>query len=105
MEIESGLTSFVACLTLGTLRAIQVGALPPEVGIWTLGPPGFWEPLIGRAVPGDLIDVLRTCDELDALNELEPAAFDVLLHGFIERVEAILAGSSAEIWRARWTAG
>ncbi len=60
---EKHLSAFIACLAMGTLHSIRAGALPPQAGIWTLGLPSAWVPLLNRpAVSEQLIDVLQRFD-------------------------------------------
>ena len=88
--------TFLAC---GVLTAIQKGVVPVETGIWTLGRPQFWEALENyHAVPPALSEILQQADEWDALNLLNPVAFEKLVVDQIDRLEAELEKSGVPAW-------
>jgi hypothetical protein len=101
---EEDLIPFLACLGLGTLRAIRAGALHPDVGIWTLAVPGFRIPLEERRnLPRELLEVFGAADELSAIKDLGgQARFEEVLDGQIRVLERILAASPESSWSLRW---
>ena len=100
---EESLAAFLACLGIGTLQAIRTGALRPEAGTWTLGPPRVWGPLVSRsAVPREIIEVFQTCDELAAMRQLLPETFDAEVGKLIERLERQLARIEDPVWTISW---
>jgi hypothetical protein len=104
VEIEEGFTVFVACLVLGTLRAIEAGALSPDIGIWSLAAPRALNSLLAAGnVPPEIIDVLRQGDELSMIKDFQGVeAFEKVLQSHISRIEAVLAENPDDIWRATW---
>lgn len=100
---EDDLPAFVAYLALGPLEAIRAGAVPASVGIWTLGRPISWKPLEdAQLVPQAIIDVLRTSDELAAIQKLVPHAFDATVSDLIERLHTALKEMPCQTWRVEW---
>ena len=92
-----------ACLALGTLTAIQAGSLPPEAGIWTLGRPTFWEPLVEAGlVPDDLVEVLQVADELNALQQLAPDAYKEQLASSTGTTLRVIAQDGTISFDATW---
>ena len=67
---RDSLTAVVLCLALGTLEAMKSGVWPLEAGIWTMGRPSFWKPLSQVGLPEEVIGVLQSADELDAIQEM-----------------------------------
>jgi hypothetical protein len=99
------LPAFLACLGIGTLHAIREGTVPPQVGIWTLGPPRMWEPLAEiPGVPGEIIAVFRVCDELSALQQLVPdqSLFTSFVTELITRLQVVLAQIDDPAWITQW---
>ena len=94
---------FVTYLALGTLEAIRAGTVPAQVGIWTLGRPLFWRPLEAALVPQAVIDVLACCDELSALQQLAPEAFEATVANLIARLHAALTGMENPAWLVDWS--
>lgn len=96
--------SLVICLAIGTLRAMQRGALATEAGIWCLGRPCFWEPLRARGLlSNEVVDVLSGADELDALGKY--AGADVLstaLREALATLEKRLRELADPLWHATW---
>src|SRR5687768_14016716 len=104
IEISQEPDTFVACLTLGTLRAIRVRALDPDAGIWSLTEPVVWarEFLDGR-INEELLAVLRASDELSAIGEVYGAdRLDEVIDSLIQRVTAFIAEQPERYWRVRW---
>lgn len=100
---EDDLPAFVAYLALGTLEAIRAGTVAPKVGIWTLGMPITWKPLEeAKLVPQAIIDVLRTSDELSAIQKLVPHTFDATVSDLIERLHTALKEMPNQTWRVEW---
>ncbi len=92
-------STFFTFLADGLLTAIQKGVVPVETGIWTLGRPQCWEALKNyHAVPPALIEILQQVDEGDALNLLNPVAFEKLVVDQIDRLEAELEKSGVPAW-------
>ena len=87
------LPAFLACLGIGTLHAIRMGAVPAEAGTWTLASPRFLSPIQDRSMaPKEVIEVCRVCDELGAIQKLlGPGEFDNAVAELIERLRAVLA--------------
>lgn len=108
MQIEiTEPSAFVACLALGTLRAIRVGALTPDAGIWSLGQPWVYarEYLAGH-VHDELLDVLSACDELPLIGDMLGRDYrDEVIDGFIERVTAVIAQEPERFFGMRWVDG
>lgn len=103
---EEGFDSFLICLALGTLYAIRDGALSPDAGIWSLGMPRVWEPFENSSmISREVIDVLQTCDELSAIQELAPEEFENAVTELIDRLLAELRESEANVWQVRWLFG
>jgi hypothetical protein len=106
MDIFQEPNTFVACLTLGTLRAIRVRALDPDAGIWSLAEPvvSARSFLDGRIHP-ELLDVLHACDELSAIGDVfGDDRLDEVTDRLIERVTAYIAEEPERYWRVRWAA-
>jgi hypothetical protein len=104
IEITEEPDTFIACLTLGTLRAIRVGALASDAGIWSLTEPVVWarEFLAGH-VHEELLDVLGACDELSAIGDvLGHDYLDEVVDSLMERVTAFVAQDPERYWTMRW---
>lgn len=103
---ERNLAPFLACLGIGTLYAIRAGTISADVGIWSLAAPRVWTPLLNKdTVPKEIIDVLRTCDELSALQEAlsdEPGKFDAEITSLIERLGSELRSVPDTAWSISW---
>jgi len=85
---KKNLQEVAASFVIGVLHLIRIGAFPPVVGIWTMSTRGFWSPLVDNKILSDeLIDVLRNCDELSALQKLNPDHFESEITKLIERIE------------------
>ena len=92
-------STFFTFLADGLLTAIQKGVVPVETGIWTLGRPKFWEVLENYpAISPALIEILQQVDEGDALNLLNPVAFEKLVARQINILEAELEKSGTPAW-------
>ena len=99
---DEQMAAFVTYLALGTLEAIRAGTVSAQVGIWTLGRPVFWRPLeVAALVPQAVIDVVACCDELSALQQLAPEAFEATVGDLIARLHAALAGMENPSWLVR----
>ena len=96
--------AFVLCLALGTLEAMRSGAWPLEAGIWSLGRPAFWQPLVASG--SEAVKVLQEADELSALQKLagRPAA-EAALDRMISAVRSRLSALPEKSWYARWSGG
>ncbi len=100
---DEELSAFVTYRALGTLEGIRAGTVPASVGILTLGRPIFWEPLENaRLVPPDVLTVLKTADELDALRKVAPQQFEVRLTELITQLHMALATMSGATWPVEW---
>jgi hypothetical protein len=100
---KKNLDSFLACLGLGTLIAIQKGVLPASAGIWTLGLPRVHEPLVEiKTISRDILEVFSQADELSALQEIAPTIFNNELDKLIERLQTVLAENPAPFWDIDW---
>lgn len=94
---EPHLPAFFACLCLGTLHAIRARVIPPQVGIWALGPP--WAAKLDGRVPDSIRDVLYETDEISAMAKLgTPQDVNAMLDDMIQRLDTALRG----IEEARW---
>ena len=99
---KDGLESFVICPALGTLKSIRAGTLSPDVGIWTLGRPIFWNHL-GEAnlVSKELLSVLQSADELSIPDVgLDREFVDALISKLEKRLERVAEPN----WYAEWGA-
>jgi hypothetical protein len=97
------LDAFVICLAIGTLQAIKSKTIPASAGIWTLDPPRFWKPLAEHAlVSQDVLEVLQTCDELSAIQELIPNQFEATIIELLDKLTAELKGIDDPVWRIEW---
>ena len=96
--------AFALCLALGTLEAMRQGGWPLEAGIWTLGRPVFWEPLV--EVDDTTLEVFQSADELSALAKLcgYPVA-EAALDRMIAVVRTRLSALPKKSWYARWSNG
>jgi hypothetical protein len=100
---KRNLDSFLACLGLGTLTAIQRGVLPASAGVWTLGLPRVYQPLTDiNTISKDILDVFSRADELSALQKLAPNEFNNELNKLIERLQTILADNPQPFWDIDW---
>lgn len=94
---EPDLSAFFACLCLGTLHGIRAHVIPPEVGIWALGPP--WAERLSGRVPDSIRDVIYETDEISAMAEIgTPQHLRKMLVDMIQRVETGLR----DIEEPRW---
>jgi hypothetical protein len=80
------------------------GAWPLEAGIWTLGRPQFWQPLVETG--SQVCDTFKTADELTAIAKLRglPAA-EAALDEMIAAVRSQLSALPEKSWWARWSNG
>ena len=102
---QNELSTFLACLGLGTLVAIQKGQLSAEAGVWTMGAPRVWEPFVdGAVVPQEVLEVFQQSDELATLQKLAPDSYEEELERLINQLASTLKrGASPEpVWRLRW---
>ncbi len=100
---EDNVSAFLACLAMGTLCAIRAKTLPAEAGIWTLGVPRIWEPLIAsRAASSEVVEILQTFDELSAIQKLMPEKFDKEIDTLIGRLQVELANIEKPVWQMEW---
>ena len=100
---DRGLPTFLTCLGIGVLHAIQRGILPPQAGVWTLARPAFWEPLeASKVLPPHIISAFQTCDELAALQQVSPEALEAELAALISKLEDFLQSQSDAGWEVRW---
>jgi hypothetical protein len=98
--------AFALCLALGTLEAIRSGAWPTEAGAWTLGRPIFRGKLEALGMPGEVLDVFRSVDELSALEALAGnEAVEKRLREWTSLLRARLASLPERSWYARWADG
>ena len=67
---EENIDFYVASLAMGILVGVRQGAIPAEVGIWSLGRPVFREAIESSSVSISLKGVLNAFDELDAAQSL-----------------------------------
>jgi hypothetical protein len=94
------------CLALGTLEAMRLGLWPLDAGIWTLGRPVFWEPLERAGVPAEVLAVLQSSDELNALSlSAGRSKAEAVLDQMINTVRSRLAALPEKSWYARWAGG
>src|SRR5205823_1215954 len=97
---EKDLPAFLACLGIGTLKAIQSGLIPTQAGIWSLAAPVVHTPdLFASPVAQRIFEVLAECDELGAIKKLMPDRFDATVASLIEKLESELAEIEDPIWR------
>lgn len=100
---DEQLAALVICVSVGTLHAIQRGAIPADHGIWSIGAPKFWEPLLQTGLVADeIINVLQTADELDALQQIDPERCRTEVAALIDRLVAALASHPQPLWSGRW---
>ena len=101
---KKSLEPFVICLVLGTLTAIKDGSLTPDSGIWTFGRPNFWKHLEEtQSVSQQVIEILKSADELDALNQLAGnTAMIGVIDGMISNLKCELSKCSDQDWYAEW---
>lgn len=103
---ETDREAFVLCLALGTLEAMRGGVWPMEAGIWSLGRPAFWQPLVQAGCASEVVAVLQAADELPALVALGgPLAAEVKLDRMIAIVRSRLSSLPEKSWHARWSGG
>src|SRR3954466_15156967 len=100
LDIESEhVPSVAVCLAIGTLYAIQQKRLATKEGIWTVGVPRFWEPLIDLpSLPPDIIEVFQTCDELSAIEQLLPDRLDSAIEELLNRLMHYIAHVQDPAW-------
>lgn len=71
LELEENAAEFyIASLARGILEGMKSGALPLEIGIWSLGRPAFRSATLATSISAELTAVLESFDELNALAEL-----------------------------------
>ena len=100
---KKNLDSFLACLGLGMLTAIQKGVLPASAGIWTLGLPRVRQPLMDiNTISREILVVFSQADELSVLQELAPTEFDNELSKLIEQLQTVLAENPEPFWDIDW---
>ena len=93
------LATFLTYLGLGTLCAIKNGAVPPQVGIWTLAQPNLLAFLNNQpSIPKGLIEVFRQADELSAIDKLLPGQFDAEVEKLMKTLEAELKTMAVKAW-------
>ena len=94
--------AFALCLALGTLEAMRSGIWPLKAGIWTLGRPGFWEPM--TEIDDKALVVFQSADELQALAKLAgPLAAEAALDRMIAAVRSRLSALPEKSWYALWS--
>jgi len=94
---EPHLSAFFGCLCLGTLHAIRAQVIPPQVGIWALGPP--WAERLDGRVPDSIRDVLYETDEISAMAKLGTHQdLREMLDDMIQRVESGLRDVEEPRW-------
>ncbi|MCP4540458.1 MAG: hypothetical protein GY832_25245 [Chloroflexi bacterium] len=100
---EENLAAFLSCLGIGTLFAIRAGVLSTDAGIWSLGVPRVWEPFIGSSkVSQEIIKVLQSCDELSAIQKLQPDKLNAEITQLIDRLQAELGQVQDPVWQMEW---
>ena len=103
---DEELAPFLACLGIGTLQAIRMGAVGPEMGIWTLATPEMMRGLHrNAATPPEVLDVYSRGDELSLSRQLtadSPEVFDRQLGTLIDKLAAVLRRSSHLSWNITW---
>ena|SRR3954454_20307674 len=100
---DEQLHTFIACLSLGTLHAIRTGILDTDAGIWSLASPSLLGPLRSNPhVPNELIEVLESCDELSAIQQMMPQRLQGVITETITRIESQLSEAQPNIWRVHW---
>lgn len=58
-------------IVYGVLKAIEGGFWNSDAGIWTIGRPKFWKPLIKNGlVSTDIVEIMQSADELSAIKLL-----------------------------------
>ncbi len=68
-EIENA-DFYIASLAIGILEGMKSGALSLEVGIWSLARPAFWKKLKSSSISAELIELVSSLDEVDAIQSL-----------------------------------
>lgn len=94
---------FVLCLALGTLEAIKSEIWSSEAGIWTIGRPNFLNELEKMNVSEETLNILVQFDELNALKELDSAAFEHEILKIEEIIKQHLKNFSENFWYAKWS--
>jgi len=94
---------FVLCLALGTLEAIKSEIWSTEAGIWTIGRPNFLNELEKMNVSEETLNILVQFDELNALKELDSAAFEREILKIEEIIKQHLKNFSENFWYAKWS--
>lgn len=96
--------SLVICLAIGTLQAIDRGAIDIGAGIWCLGRPSFWEPLQEQGlVSAEVVEVLSGADELGAVGALcGTEVRSRAIHDAIATLEKRLRELPDPLWQATW---
>lgn len=101
---EEDFPAFLAYLGIGTLYAMRNETVPPQVGIWTLAPPRVCEFLSKLPnVPGKLIRVYRTADELSAIKQLLPNQYTATVDKLIKQLESVLTHMEDQTWSVQLT--
>jgi len=83
-------TFCIALLALGLLTAIKSNSIPPEAGIWTLRLPKNYRQILPYCTP-ELQNIIECFDELDALSQLDTAAYTQTINRLIGDSQHILA--------------
>ncbi len=104
---DKRLPALLACLGIGTLRAIQLGILPDEAGIWSLGATMAWAPeAIKELVPPVVVEAYLGSDELGAIRQVvSEEAYQEALQELITELEMSLAQLDDKVWRVGLDAG
>ncbi len=68
-EIENA-DFYIASLAIGILEGIKSESLSLETGIWSLARPIFWAHLNSNLISAELIKLVSSLDEIDALQSL-----------------------------------
>ena len=83
-------TFCIALLALGLLTAIKSNSIPPEAGIWTLRLSKNYRQILPYCTP-ELQNIIECFDELDALSQLDTAAYTQTINRLIGDSQHILA--------------
>jgi hypothetical protein len=95
-------SAFLACLGIGTLKAIQVGAMPPTAGAWTLARPRLWLPLAtSMPVPEEIVSAFRSSGQLAAQHSA--VTMNKEIAGLIGRLLEALKRDEDGDWSVSWS--
>ena len=87
---EENIEFYVAIMALGLLQSIKTKAVSSDIGIWSLGRPRFWKILKkDKLISEELLSVVQTLDELNALEELS-LNLDKEIDKLIDRINICL---------------